>query len=87
MTVTDSDGNRIKAGDVITFSYGIPGVRVEAPIVDIRGELFAMTPGHTPHKCKLKDLRKYVGEFWKLAEPANRQREVVRMTRKLTGRA
>ncbi|KSV95427.1 hypothetical protein [Sinorhizobium sp. GL28] len=66
MIIHDEDGKAVKAGDRITFSYGIPGVRVEAPIVEIRGELFAMTPGHTPDRCKLKDLRKHVGEFWKM---------------------
>ena len=64
--IRDEDGKTVKAGDLITFSYGIPGVRVEAPIVDIRGELFAITLGHTPDKCKLRDLRKHVGEFWKI---------------------
>ena len=66
MSIRDDDGQPVAAGDTITFSYGIPGTRVEAPIVDINGTLFAMTPGHTPEKCKLADLRKYVGVFWKL---------------------
>lgn len=70
MIFKDEDGKTVKAGDVIMFAYGTPGVRVEAPIVDIRGELFAMTPGHKPDKCKLRDLRKYVGEFWRIRSQA-----------------
>ena len=68
MAITDMDGKPIKAGDTIVFSYGIPGARVEAPIVDVKGKLYAMTPGHTPDKCRLDKLEGYVGAFWKLGK-------------------
>lgn len=64
--IRDEDGKTVKDGDTITFSYGIPPVRVEAKIAEIKGELFAMTPGHNPDRCKVKDLPKHVGEFWKI---------------------
>ncbi|MBX5131655.1 hypothetical protein HJB80_02970 [Rhizobium lentis] len=66
MADMDMDGNPVVAGDTIVFSYGIPPVRVEAKLSDIDGTLWALTPGHKPDRCKLKDLPKYVGEFYKL---------------------
>lgn len=62
----DADGKPIRAGDVISFSYGIPPVGVEAKIADVNGVLFAMTPGHKPDKCKLSELRQCVGEFYRI---------------------
>lgn len=60
----DSYGKTVKAGDIIYFGYGIPTVGVKAPVIEENGELVAITKGHTPEKCSLKDLKKYVGEFW-----------------------
>ena len=68
MSVVDMDGKMIAAGDTIVFSYGIPGVRVEAKVALLNGRLWAMTPGHTPDKCRLDELAKYVGVFWKLGK-------------------
>ncbi len=63
----DSEGNIVKDGDVISFSYGIPPVGVHAPIItDEKGELIAITEGHKPTQCKLKDLKKHVGYFYKV---------------------
>lgn len=62
----DDDGRKIRAGDVVSFSYGIPPVGVQAKIADINGVLFAMTPGHKPDKCKLSELRRLVGGFYKI---------------------
>lgn len=62
----DEDGLPIRAGDVIQFSYGIPPVRVEAKIKDIDGTLYAMTPGHKPDKCRLSELRRHVGNFYRI---------------------
>lgn len=66
MPLEDMDGNPVAAGDIIVFCYGIPPVRVEATLSDINGTLWAMTPGHKPEKCKLDELRRYVGDFHKL---------------------
>lgn len=66
----DDDGNPVRAGDVVAFAYGIPPVRVEAKIRDIGGILFAMTPGHKPDKCKLSELRRYVGSFYRIRRTA-----------------
>lgn len=61
----DIDGNKIKAGDTIVFSYGIPPVRVEAPVVLKNKKLVAITSGHTPSECELKKLKYHVGSFYK----------------------
>ena len=60
----DSDGVKVKAGDVVTFSYGIPPVGVTAPIIERDGELIALTTGHNPSECAVSSLRKHVGDFW-----------------------
>ena len=65
MQVTDISGNTISTGDTIYFAYGIPGVGVHASVVDIKGVLWVLTPGHKPEKIKLSELEKHVGQFWK----------------------
>lgn len=62
----DSDGERVKAGDSIEFSFGIPPVRVIAKVERIGSRLYAMTPDHTPKRCELKRLRECVGCFYKV---------------------
>jgi hypothetical protein len=44
----DDDGIEIRAGDVLHFGYGIPGVGVNAKVIDRDGKLIALTPGHKP---------------------------------------
>ncbi|NTG00046.1 hypothetical protein G6L30_07920 [Agrobacterium rhizogenes] len=68
LEIRDDESKLIKAGDRINFSYGIPGNRVDADIIDLNGELWALTPGHKPDRCKLSVLRRYVGHFWKTAK-------------------
>lgn len=65
----DSDGAEVRAGDFIHFSFGIPGRAVDAEVVEENGRLVALTPGCKPEKCRLDELRKHVGEFWKI-DPA-----------------
>lgn len=62
----DSDGERVKAGDSIQFSFGIPPVRVIAKVERIGSRLYAMTPDHNPKRCELGKLREYVGSFYKI---------------------
>ncbi len=61
----DSDGAKLKAGDTVIFSYGIPPLRVEAPLVEKNGKLVAITTGHTPNECEVKELIGYVGNIYK----------------------
>ena len=61
--ILDEDGNHVEAGDVIRFSYGIPPVRVDAPIVERDGKLIAITKGHNPAESELRSLRYHVGLF------------------------
>ena len=60
----DSDGVRVRAGDTITFSYGIPPVRVVAPVVSKNNRLMAITEGHNPSECPVSELMEHVGDFW-----------------------
>lgn len=62
----DSDGQRVKAGDSIQFSFGIPPVRVIAKVERIGSRLYAMTPDHNPKHCQLSKLREYVEHFYKV---------------------
>lgn len=61
----DDDGERVSAGDTVRFNYGIPPVVVDAKIVQRRGQLIALTPGHDPAECNLRSLRKYVGCWYR----------------------
>jgi len=46
--IVDDDGVEVTAGCVIHFSYGAPGVGVDAPVIERDGRLIALTPGHKP---------------------------------------
>lgn len=61
----DDDGNRVSVGDTIRFSYGIPPVCVTAKLVQRGKQLIALTPGHNPTECNLRNLRKYIGGWFK----------------------
>jgi len=65
-TMNDDDGEEVQDGDEIFFSYGIPPVRVTAQVEYFEGELWALTPGHNPSRCRLSELRDYVELFYKL---------------------
>lgn len=64
----DMDGREVKAGDVVGFSYGIPPVRVRAPVIERDGRLIALTEGHNPSECPVSQLKKYIGDFWIVGE-------------------
>ena len=72
--IRDSDNKIVREGDTIQFSYGIPPVKVLAPVKKIRGVLWAMTPEHNPKKCKAEDLRRHVGDFYVVTDPAKLHR-------------
>lgn len=59
--IMDADGNEIYEGDIIQSSYGIPPVKVTAPVVFRDGGFFVMTPRHTPEKCLLSEFINYLG--------------------------
>lgn len=65
VVMLDDDGNRVSAGDVVRFSYGIPPVCVKAKLVQRGKQLIALTPEHNPKECNLRSLRKYVGAWFK----------------------
>lgn len=62
----DSEGQRVKDGDTIQFSFGIPPVRVVAKVERIGSRLYAMTPDHEPKHCELGKLKEYVEHFYKV---------------------
>ena len=62
----DSDGLIVRAGHRVSFCYGIPPLRVDAKVTELDGKLWALTPGHTPDRCTLADLREWCEHFWKI---------------------
>jgi len=66
LVLLDDNGERTIAGDVVRFSYGIPPVVVDAPIVERGGKLIGLCPGHNPPEVKLRSLRRYVGNWWRM---------------------
>jgi len=63
--ILDDDGETVRNGDVILFSYGIPPVRVFGSVVLLKRELWVLTPGHNPDRCRMAELRDHVGAFYK----------------------
>lgn len=61
--ITDDDGNVVTAGCVICFGYGIPPIGVEAKVVERKGKLIALTPGHNPTECEVSFIKKWFN-FW-----------------------
>jgi len=61
------DGETIKTGDLVAFSYGIPPVRVEGPVSVKDGQLYMATPGHGPGGGTLAFIDKHAGPIWKVS--------------------
>ena len=62
----DDDGVRIKERMWVSFTYGIPPVRVHAQVGrDEKYVLTVFTPDHNPKSCRLSELRELVGSFYK----------------------
>lgn len=64
LKIRDADGVEVREGDIVHFSYGIPPVGVNAPIIRRNGKLIAVTKGHNPPECPLRTLEHHVGAFW-----------------------
>lgn len=62
--ILDSDGVEVTPGCEIRFSFGLPPVGVLACVIERDGNLIALTPEHNPKECKVRELRRHVGEFW-----------------------
>jgi hypothetical protein len=74
LRLRDDDGEWTEAGETIMFSYGIPPVMVTAEVVERNGRLIALCPGHSPESCNLRALRRYVGEWHKVATVTDQDR-------------
>ena len=84
VNLLDDDGEKVRAGDEVCFSYGIPPIYVISRIVQRGKSLIALTPGHIPPECNLRTLRRNVGCWYKQnpkvlppAAPAGREQRVV----------
>lgn len=64
-TLLDDDGVQTRAGDTISFSYGIPPVGVRARVIQRAKSLIALTPNHTPAEINLRSLRRHVGAWFR----------------------
>jgi hypothetical protein len=62
--IKDADGVEVREGDIIHFSYGIPPIGVNAPVIRRDGKLIAITAGHNPPECLVRMLERHVGYFW-----------------------
>lgn len=66
MHLLDSDKTPVSDGDSISFTYGIPLVKVIATIREENGKLIGTCIGnHLPKEFNLRSLRSYVGEWYK----------------------
>lgn len=66
----DDDGNEVKPGDWISFSYGVPPVGVDARVSCENGALVMTVLGkHKPRQMKLSSLRRHVGCWYKTSGP------------------
>lgn len=75
LTEIDNDGETVRAGDLIAFSFGIPGRRVEGRLFARNGQLIMPTPDVTPKEATIPMLRKHVGGFWKVSQKTIESRE------------
>lgn len=66
LTDRDNEGETVKAGDTIAFSFGIPPRRVEGVLFERDGKLIMPCEGVTPKEATLPMLRHHVGGFWKV---------------------
>jgi hypothetical protein len=66
LTDKDNDGFEVRAGDTISFSFGIPPQRVEGVLFERDGKLIMPCEGVTPKEATLNQLRRHVGGFWKV---------------------
>jgi len=69
MTLRDEDGAAIKSGDHITFTFGIPPVRVVAQVGATGDELWitCLTPEDVkPKRERLKNVMKWY-QVWRIA--------------------
>lgn len=62
--LVDMDGEDVYEGDILAFSYGIPPVKVHAPVEHKDGIFRVMTPGHNPESCPLHELEDVIGGFY-----------------------
>ena len=69
--IKDSDGVTVTDGCTVTFSYGIPPVRVVTPVVRRGRRLIALTEGHHPQECFMSELKEHVGDFWVKPQSGN----------------
>jgi len=65
----DDDGFEVRAGDTISFSYGIPPRGVRGVLFERDGKLICPSPGHNPAEATLGQIRYHTGGFYKVHYP------------------
>ena len=76
LLMRDDDGIAVRAGDWITFSYGIPPVRVDAKVSTQKGRLiFTVLGRHRPRQGLLYSLRRHVGSWYQSDGPGARKED------------
>ena len=78
MVEKDNDGFPVRAGDRISFSFGIPPTSVEGVLFERGGKLIMPTPSVKPQEATLDMLRKHVGGFWKIHDAPADDRGICR---------
>ena len=67
VTIRDDDGIKVRAGDTIQFSYGIPPAVARGTVVRRGRRLFVhLDAPHKPTECNLRSLRRYVGCWYRV---------------------
>lgn len=57
----DTNGDPIRAGMTVEFTYGIPPTLIRGKVASLYWNFVVLTPGHTPSRCRLSIIVKYFG--------------------------
>ena len=66
LVFADDDGEPVRAEDSIFFICGLPPAPVTGLVVYEKGDLWVLTPGHNPDRCKLSEIRQHIGAYYKV---------------------
>ncbi len=66
LTFRTSNGEIIKVGDYVAFSFGVPPTRVEGTVTVNNGQLYLATPGVKPSGGTLAFIEKHTGTLRKV---------------------
>ena len=61
----DENGEWVYEGDFITFSFGIPPIKVTALVINRSETLWVLPDNPRYAECPLRGLRRHVGSWWR----------------------